>query len=207
MTKSKPAPKPKHPLRGKKGTVLSVKQDLFCTEYMKCGNASQAYKASYRADSMSTAAIYTEASKLLNNPVITLRISELRAKVADAAIMSARESLIEASKLARFDIRRMFAPDGSPVAVHLLDDTTAAAIGGMDVFEEYAGKGEGRVLVGHVKKYKVFDKNVALEKLFKHHGLYGVDNKQKADGLLGLLSGLSGNTVGVVKDVPDDDDA
>ena len=200
------AAKPKHPLRGKKGTVLSVKQDLFCTEYMKCGNASQAYKASYRADSMSGAAIRKEASELLKNPIITLRISGLRAKVDDAAIMSARESLIEASKLARFDIRRMFAPDGSPVAVHLLDDTTAAAIGGMDVFEEYAGKGKGRVLVGHVKKYKVFDKNVALEKLFKHHGLYGEDHKQNADGLLRFLNGLSGNTVGVVKDLSADND-
>jgi len=150
--------------------------------------------------------IRTEASRLLNNPIISLRISELRAKVDDAAIMSARESLIEASKLARFDIRRMFAPDGSPVAVHLLDDTTAAAIGGMDVLEEYAGKGKGRALVGHVKKYKVFDKNVALEKLFKHHGLYGVDNKQKVDAMLAMIQGLSGNTVGVVKDVPDGDD-
>ncbi len=156
---------------------------------------------------MGAASIYKEAAELLKNPLITLRISELPAKVDDAAIMSARESLIEVSKLARFDIRRMFAPNGSPVAVHLLDDTTAAAIGGMGVFEEYAGKGEGRVLVGHVKKYKVFDKNVALEKLFKHHGLYGEDHKQNADGLLRFLNGLSGNTVGVAKDVPDDDDA
>ncbi len=180
MTKSKPAAKPKHPLRGKKGTVLSGKQELFCSEYIKCGNASQAYKASYKVNSMSAAMIRTEASRLLKNPIISLRISGLRAKVDDAAIMSARESLIEVSKLARFDIRRMFAPDGSPVAVHLLDDVTAAAIAGMDVFEEYAGKGEDRVLVGHVKKYKVLDKNVALEKLFKHHGLFEIDNHQRA---------------------------
>ncbi len=140
--------------------------------------------------------IRTEASRLLKNPIISLRISGLRAKVDDAAIMSARESLIEVSKLARFDIRRMFAPDGSPVAVHLLDDVTAAAIAGMDVFEEYAGKGEDRVLVGHVKKYKVLDKNVALEKLFKHHGLFEIDNHQRAQqpvvevrlvGLVGLM--------------------
>lgn len=47
---------------------------------------------------------------------------------------------------------------------------------------------------------QMHDKSAAMEKLFKHLGLYEKDNKQKTDPLAALMEGLRGNVVGVVKD-------
>ena len=49
------------------------------------------------------------------------------------------------------------------------------------------GSGENRVLVGHIKKYKIADKNSALDKAAKTLGMYAIDNSQKTDPLAALL--------------------
>jgi hypothetical protein len=43
------------------------------------------------------------------------------------------------------------------------------------------------VFVGYTKKYKVADKNAALEKLFKHFGLYEVDNRQQGEAAAAMV--------------------
>ena len=56
--------------------ALSKKQELFCKEYLVDLNATQAYKrAGYSVQSDNTAAV--EASKLLRNPKVEVRITEL----------------------------------------------------------------------------------------------------------------------------------
>lgn len=56
---------------------------------------------------------------------------------------------------------------------------------------------EARALYAGVKQTKdgfqmlTIDKNAAMEKLFKHLGLYKEDNKQKADGLSELLAAIN----------------
>lgn len=57
---------------------LTPKQEKFCQLYIELGNASEAYRQSYDCKNMSDEAISVEASKLLNYPKITLRISELQ---------------------------------------------------------------------------------------------------------------------------------
>jgi phage terminase small subunit len=44
--------------------------------------------------------------------------------------------------------------------------------------EEFEGAGRDRVFVGFVKKYRLADKNAALDKAAKIAGLYELDNKQ-----------------------------
>ncbi len=80
--------------------------------------------------------------------------------------------LKEIARLALFDPRNLFRDDGTPKPINELDDDTAAAIAGLEVLEEFEGEGKSRVFVGYTKKYKVADKNAALEKLCKHLGLY-----------------------------------
>lgn len=60
----------------------------------------------------------------------------------------------------------------------------------------YAGAKVGK----HGIEIQMHDKAAAMEKLFKHLGLYEKDNKQKTDPLAALMEGLRGNVVGVVKD-------
>ena len=75
------------------------------------------------------------------------------------------------------------------------DDATAAAVASIGIVEEFSGTGADRKLVGHTKKVKLWDKNAAIEKGFRHLGLYERDNRQKAENLtlLGLL-GQPGQT-------------
>jgi hypothetical protein len=86
-------------------------------------------------------------------------------------------------RVARFDVRRLFADDGEPIPVHKLPDDVAAAVQSIEFVEQYEGTGADRKHVGTLKKYRIADKNAALDKLFKHFGLYASDNKQKGRAL------------------------
>lgn len=57
---------------------LTAKQEKFCQKYIELGNASEAYRQSYDAGNMGEASINEEAYRLMQNPVITLRVSELQ---------------------------------------------------------------------------------------------------------------------------------
>lgn len=62
---------------------LQPKQEAFCLAYIETGNASEAYRLSYDAVTMSASAINVEASRLLDNPKITLRLDELRQPIME----------------------------------------------------------------------------------------------------------------------------
>lgn len=61
--------------------ALTPKQENFCLAYLETGNASEAYRRAYKADGMSPGAINVEACNMLDNPKISLRLSELREPV------------------------------------------------------------------------------------------------------------------------------
>jgi phage terminase small subunit len=67
---------------------LTLKQDAFCREIVvNGGNATQAYRASY--DSQTTDnATGVAASRLLDNPKITLRVEQLQDQAAEFAGIS-----------------------------------------------------------------------------------------------------------------------
>lgn len=174
---------------------LTPKQERFAQEYFKSGNASEAYKAAFNAENMAANTIYPEASRLLANRKIAARLAQLRDGAAEKAMMTSADVLQEAMRLARFDIRKLYREDGSPIPIHELDDDTAAAVQAVDIHEEYTGSGADRVFVGYTKKYKVADKNAALEKLFKHFGLYEKDNAQKNDPIRDFLNQCSGKSL------------
>lgn len=79
---------------------LTVKQQRFCDEYIKSGNATQAYKkAGYSANTDSTAS--SEGSKLLRKPRIQAYISEHTTKASESRIASAEEILTYLSDVVR----------------------------------------------------------------------------------------------------------
>ena len=67
---------------------LTIKQERFVLEYMKDGNASRAYREAYDAENMGEATINVQASKLLKNDKVAIRIQELRNKETESAILS-----------------------------------------------------------------------------------------------------------------------
>lgn len=154
---------------------LTFQQRVFVAEYIKDRNGTQAaIRAGYKPN-----AAQEQASRLLSNAMIRQRIEELITKVSERAELTAERTLREVARLAFFDPRKLLNPDGSPKPITELDDDTAAGLAGLEVLEQYEGIGPDRVFVGHIKKYKIADKNSALEKAMKHLGLYERDNSQQ----------------------------
>ena len=69
--------------------MLTDKQEKFCLNIVNGMRQVDAYKDAYDAENMSDDAIYVEASKLVDNPKVSIRITELRDKAASSKIMSA----------------------------------------------------------------------------------------------------------------------
>ena len=57
---------------------LTPKQESFCQLYIELGNASEAYRQSYDADSMNENTVNRKAKELLDNGKIRARLDQIR---------------------------------------------------------------------------------------------------------------------------------
>ncbi|OTU22115.1 terminase small subunit [Acinetobacter pittii] len=57
---------------------LTPKQENFCQLFIELGNASEAYRQAYDADSMNENTVNREAKRLLDNPKIATRLELIR---------------------------------------------------------------------------------------------------------------------------------
>lgn len=151
---------------------LTDKQELFCNQYLIDLNATQAaIRAGYSEDTARSI-----GSENLTKPDIQKRINELRQADAERLNITRERILQEYSKLAFFDVRKIHTPDGAIMPVNLMDDDSAAAIAGIEVYEENSTDDEGeRMTVGQVKKIKLSDKRAALDSLCKVLGYNAAD--------------------------------
>jgi phage terminase small subunit len=149
---------------------LTPKQETFCLAYLETGNASEAYRRAYNANKMKPATINRNAKALLDNNKIAARIALVVEKAAEKTGLSVERTLLEIARVAYFDGRKIYNKDGGLKQPTEWDDDTAAAISHM-----------GRT--GPVP----FDKNAALEKAMKYHGLYKNDNHQQGDAAIRAL--------------------
>src|SRR5450830_891462 len=151
---------------------LRLRQACFVREYLIDQNATQ---AALRAGYSQKAARQIGAENL-SKPAVAAAIAEGLAE-------------IEARQKARLDEMELTAARV---------EREAACIMGLDVEEVWEGKGAERVFVGHVKKYKIADKNTALDRAAKILGMYEKDNAQRVNPLVELLSGLGRSAFPVV---------
>lgn len=191
------AKRPAKPAGNSVAGPLTAKQEAFCIAYLECGNASKAYRQVYSIKNMSDASIHVAASRLLANAKITLRLQELRQPAIEAAQVTVEKVLQEAARLAFADVRKLYRPDGTLIPIHELDDDIAAAITGVDVVES-----GDKVLT---KKYKLADKNAAIERLFKHLGMYERDNQQQVDPLAAVLQAIASRSNSAFTPVEDEE--
>lgn len=70
---------------------LTPKREKFCQEMAKLGNQYQAYCKAFNTKNMSRKVIDNEASKLLKNREITMRLKELAEETKNKSIASAQE--------------------------------------------------------------------------------------------------------------------
>lgn len=84
-----------------KADKLTKKQEDFARAFVKCGVASDAYRAAYDAENMKPETVNKRASELLQNGEITGRIDELRAPGLKKAAMDAEETILEIAGVAK----------------------------------------------------------------------------------------------------------
>lgn len=159
--------------------ALTAKQEAFALAYVKSTNASEAYRSAYNASGMSSESVNVAACRLLKNAKVALRVNELTAPAREEAEDLAAAYIRENRRIALFDPRKLFDKDGNVRPIHELDDDTAAALSAFEVNELQA---DGKV-IGHTRKMKFWDKGAAIEKAFRHLGLFEKDNAQRGESL------------------------
>ncbi len=149
---------------------LNERQKRFCVEYLIDFNATQAaIRAGY--SKKTAGSIGHENLKKLD---IQNFLSKEIAKTAETLGITRERTMQEIGRLAFVDIRKLYSVDGSLKSIHDLDDDSAAALAGVEVYEEKVSDKESAesIVVGSTKKVKTYDKTKALEMLAKHFKIY-----------------------------------
>lgn len=147
---------------------LTKKQGTFVAEYLVDLNATRAAVAA----GYSKKGAEQTGSVLLRNPKVSEQIAKKHGKRLEKLDISADKVLAEIAKVAFFDPRKLFDENGLCKPIKDLDDETAMAVAGLEVFTEYEGKGDDRTESGVTRKVKLADKLRALELYGRHLKLF-----------------------------------
>ncbi|EPN8209626.1 TPA: terminase small subunit [Yersinia enterocolitica] len=145
---------------------LTPKQELFCREYLKDLNATQAaIRAGY---SEKTAQV--QSSRLLSNVMVQDRIASLKSERNEEVGIDAAYVLRRLVEIDQMDVLDIVKDDLSLKPVSEWPPTWRRYISGFDVAEMFENSGEdgARELAGILKKIKWPDKVKNLELLGKH---------------------------------------
>jgi phage terminase small subunit len=146
----------------------AMRRERFAREYAIDQNGTRAaIAAGYKKKSAGVT-----GSQLLKNPKVQELIAKFAQKTADKLEITADRVLQEIAKLAFVDPRKFFREDCSAIPINELDDQTAAALSGIEIFEEFDGRGEKREIIGYTKKFKFADKGENLERLGNYLQLF-----------------------------------
>lgn len=145
--------------------ALNPKQTRFIAEYLIDLNGTQAaIRAGY---SRKTA--FVQASHLLSLPKIATAVAEGKAKQLQVLDFDAQRVLVELGRLALVDLRSFFDEAGNLKPIATLTADQGACLAGFEVIKKNAAAGDG--VVDTIHKFKVWEKNKALDTLAKHFGL------------------------------------
>ncbi len=161
----------KKTLKDKSSLTLTPQQNLFCHEYLKDRNATQAaIRAKYSAKMA-----YSIGPRLLTRPNVAYKINRLIEEQLDRLEVKADLVIKEIVKLGYFDIQDIYNEDGSIKAVKDMPEVVRKAISSVEVDEIFLGKGVNRKVIGYTTKIKFWSKEKALEILAKYLKLIGND--------------------------------
>ena len=150
---------------------MTEAQKVFCDEFLTDFNATRAYKVAY-PNNQKEESIRANSSRLLTNDNIKNYISEKQKEREKRTEITQDMVIKELAKIAFGDIRKLYNDFGSLKNIKDLDDDIAAALAGVETFQEFDGRGDDREYIGDTKKVKMLDKTKALELLGKHLGMF-----------------------------------
>ncbi|MDL2315700.1 terminase small subunit [Desulfovibrio sp. OttesenSCG-928-A18] len=141
---------------------LTPKQRLFVAEYLKDLNATQAaVRAGY---SQKTA--YRIGAQLLQKTSVSEAVQKAMTARGKRTEITADRVLEQYGRMAFFDLRTLFGPDGQLKPITEWPDEAAAAVAGFEIVELTGD------IPGVIKKAKLVDKRAALADIAKHLGMF-----------------------------------
>jgi phage terminase small subunit len=169
------------------GDKLTIKQERFA-QGLFVGDKSQreVYKEVFNCAKMSDNAIDVEASKLANNPKITLRLEELTNELKERNMITVEKVLAEMSHIAFDDIKNYlrFYPDkDGNIKMEIKDSET---IDTRSISEVSIGK-DGQF------RFKLYCKDSMVVQLGKHLGLFVEKSEVDIKGLPQIIIKRGGN--------------
>ena len=123
-----------------------------------------------RVNQINAATVFFKRENVVNykNKLMATSLNKVAVTIA--------EVLDENSKIAFSDIRDLFDDNGTMLGIKQWPDSIAAAVSSLEVVT-IEGKDGGSPVT--TTKIKLWNKDSALEKLFKYFGAYELDNQQK----------------------------
>src|SRR5688500_11672184 len=176
---------------------LSVKREAFLQAFIKCGNASEAYRTAFNAKNMKAETIHRKAAELMKDGKVTARLAELQAALQKRHEVTVDRVVQEYAKLAfsnMLDYVTIDKDGGAFVDLSALTRDQAAAI--QEVIVDHLparpvdgeGGDEERKVPVLKTRFKLADKRGALDSLPKHLGVFEKDNQQQGDAMAKAMS-------------------
>jgi phage terminase small subunit len=169
--------------RTKAGTskeAAAKRREVFARAYL--ANGRNATEAAITAG-FSRHSAHTRGLELVKDRETAALIEATHAELSAITGLDQERTLREVARLSYADPRKMFRPDGTLIPVHELDDDVAATVASIEHETETETSEDGESTTTRLAKVKVWDKNAALEKAMKFHGLYEKDNRQRGESL------------------------
>ena len=168
----------------------TLQQARFAQEFVVDFNGTQAaIRAGYSPKSATAV-----ASRLLTYANVQLSIQQAKDEIAAKVGITAERTLKERGALAHSDLRKIFDEESCPIPPHLIPDDIAPAIAAVDVDERTFTDKDGNTTLTKTYRYKLWDKNRALEALEKHFGLYDADQSNRANVKF-IVCGTAGESI------------
>ena len=138
---------------------LTAKQEKFCIEVVKQPNQSDAYRIAYDAGGMNSDSVNVNASKLMADAKIALRVKELKNKVVDKELYTLSESITrDLSLIKRYE-------------------------DALDTLSDKDAKEKELIAAGRVIRFiGAGGYSSAQDRLSKQHGFYEKDNVLRVEG-------------------------
>jgi phage terminase small subunit len=158
----------------RKPRKLTPKQERFCYEFVRSGNATDAYRQAYDASRMAPGTIHNRACRLRKESKVGARILELQSRKAEVVEQMFRIDVDRvANELAAIGFANMqdyvsIDDDGNAsVDLSNVDRRQFAAIAEITIEDIETGQ-----RVGKRTRFKLADKKGALVELGKHLGMF-----------------------------------
>lgn len=162
-------------------TLKNTRHETFAQARVAGMTIEAAYvQAGYKANR-------SNAARMNAKEHIRQRIRELQDAAAEQAEMTAAQVLEEIGQIAFSDIRELFDQDGNLLPVEAMPEKAAKAIQSIKVTSKAVPGSETGEMV-FTTEIKFWDKNAALDRLFRHFGLHEPD--RKSDPVAALVDAL-----------------